>query len=262
MDIKEFKAENIHQKENIHPWESARYQVVWDLIKSYLKPEKTFTAADIGCGDLFFLNQLASQRQGNYIAIDTAFTPEMMQELNAKYPLKNIKLCADLKELDALETTIDIVFLMDVLEHIENDETFFEHLSNQSFINTDTLFIITVPAFQKLFSQHDIWLGHYRRYHLKDLYKIAQKQDFKILKSGYFFTFLCLARYLQTRFSKLKNQNYKKQEGVANWKHGFGITQLFKTVLMIDYYIFGKFLKFLKLQFPGLSTYIICKKQV
>ena len=56
MDIKEL---NVNVKKNLHnnhPWEYARARVVMSLLKKYLK-QKDICAIDIGCGDIFFLNQ-------------------------------------------------------------------------------------------------------------------------------------------------------------------------------------------------------------
>ena len=55
----------------------------------------------------------------------------------------------------------DIIFLMDVLEHIEDDKTFFNNL--EFYLKHDGKIIINVPSLQIFYSKYDIAVGHYRR---------------------------------------------------------------------------------------------------
>jgi SAM-dependent methyltransferase len=56
----------------------------------------------------------------------------------------------------------DAVLLLDVLEHIEDADTFFRDLFDLA--PSGAIFLITVPADPKLWSPHDEHHGHYRRY--------------------------------------------------------------------------------------------------
>jgi len=58
----------------------------------------------------------------------------------------------------------DLVLMMDVLEHVPDDAALLsEYLG---VVPKGTPFFITVPAFQFLWSGHDVYLEHYRRYTL------------------------------------------------------------------------------------------------
>ncbi|MEM2673331.1 MAG: class I SAM-dependent methyltransferase, partial [Candidatus Bathyarchaeia archaeon] len=61
----------------------------------------------------------------------------------------------------------DIVFALEVLEHIQDDETAIRKLSN--FLSPDGKLIISVPAHMKYWTQWDIIAGHYRRYERGEL---------------------------------------------------------------------------------------------
>ena len=82
MDIKELNV-NIEQHTNRnHPWEYARAKVVTNLLSKHVKGRKLKCVTDIGCGDVFFLNQFCSEFEVETpIAIDTAFDNSIISQL-------------------------------------------------------------------------------------------------------------------------------------------------------------------------------------
>jgi SAM-dependent methyltransferase len=65
------------------------------------------------------------------------------------------------------------LFLMDVLEHVEDDQGFLEsslaHLEPKGFV------LVNVPAHEALFSRYDVAAGHLRRYDRKSLAALLEK---------------------------------------------------------------------------------------
>jgi hypothetical protein len=55
MDIKEYR---IRQAQARHPWETARFAVVWDLLRRYIGGGKIHSVYDIGCGDAYVVSRL------------------------------------------------------------------------------------------------------------------------------------------------------------------------------------------------------------
>ncbi len=106
------------------------------------------------------------------------------------------------------------VLLLDVLEHIENDEGFLELLYQK--IDQEGLLLITVPAYQKLWSSEDDYANHYRRYTEKELNKLARDTGFEIVYSSYFFQFLFLpilfGRVALEKMGLLKRQEDRTEE--------------------------------------------------
>lgn len=72
--------------------------------------------------------------------------------------------------------------MADVLEHIKNDRIILDKL--YKCLNNDGFLLITVPAYNFLFSKKDEKLGHFRRYRKLNIIKIFRK--FKIIKLSYF----------------------------------------------------------------------------
>lgn len=80
----------------------------------------------------------------------------------------------------------DLILAIDVAEHVNDDYSFFrcllEHLS------ADGICIVTVPAFSWLWSSHDVFLKHYRRYSRTELISTLQASGFDHMDSGYLFS--------------------------------------------------------------------------
>jgi len=108
----------------------------------------------------------------------------------------------------------DLIILADVLEHIKNDKKKIKELSLK--LKKNGKILITVPAYNFLFTKKDIILGHYRRYKTNEIKNIFL--DFNIKKLSYFNSILflpisiCLIIYkiLKTDFidSVEKKPNY------------------------------------------------------
>jgi len=259
MDIKELKVSNEDNNKKNHPWEYARSKVVGKLLKKYLKKDAENFALDVGCGDVFFLTRFADRYPDfKLIAVDTAFDPELISIIAAKNNKYNIQFFNNIQHVTNLRKAT-VVFLLDVIEHIEDDMQFLKELTSQAYISSDTLFVITVPAFQKLFSKHDQWLGHHRRYSQVLLKQHIEAAGLSALEGGYFFTSLLFPRYNQKVLEKSANAHSEQNQGIGNYRGGAVISFLYEQSLMLDF-SFSRFLRLLGIQMPGLSTYAICKK--
>jgi hypothetical protein len=79
-----------------------------------------------------------------------------------------------------------VVILMDVLEHIEDDIAMLQSIK-KNCVGDNNYFFITVPAFESLWSGHDDYLGHYRRYRIASLKRALAAADFKVTNSYYLY---------------------------------------------------------------------------
>ena len=261
MDIKELNINNEQHTTKNHPWEYARAKVIIHLLQKFLKKKKSLQyAIDIGCGDTFFLKQFCKKYCVNEaIAVDTAFDDTLIAKLKEKNPKITFVNNIDDIRLHATSTA-DVIFLMDVIEHIEDDIAFLKRLREADFISKDTLFVITVPAFNRLYCSHDKWLGHYRRYSQKTLQLAIQQAGLKSVHRGYFFTTLFFMRIIQKILEKIKGEPIHAPNGIGGWRGGVFISKLYEWFLLCDYYFFSIFL-FFGIRLPGLSTFSICQKQ-
>ena len=81
--------------------------------------------------------------------------------------------------------TQDLILLMDVLEHVENDTELLR--SYTQHLPANGLAVISVPAFQWLWSGHDVFLEHHRRYALAQLEAVVERAGLRVVHSRYFF---------------------------------------------------------------------------
>lgn len=243
-----------------HPWELARLEILLTIIDEHVPRTGQKTVLDIGCGDCFFAQELLKKRPDVLvIGVDTAYSAKTAEDKINEINCERFKLFTSLNEAEEhiRPATIDLILLLDVIEHIKDDVAFLENIAPKEFAGCNTKFLITVPAFPNLYSSHDQHLKHFRRYSLKALKKTIACAALFPISSGYFFSTLIPLRLI----GKLKEMaGYKQQlSGVGNWKHSSFITRLLKKILLFDYQI-SKRLQRIGIAFPGLSVYCICKK--
>lgn len=132
---------------------------------------------DIGAGSGFFSRDLLRHSPAKEAwCVDTSYKRDEDTEEN----LKPLHFRREIPEISA-----DLILLMDVLEHIEDDHGFLKSCVNQA--PSGSTFLISVPAFQWLWSQHDIFLEHKRRYSLSNITSLATNSGLITLQATYFF---------------------------------------------------------------------------
>lgn len=257
MDITEIKRTHSFQNINRHPWEITRSKIIHFLLQKNRSQPKHIT--DIGSGDAFVLKTLIKKRFAQkYLAIDTAYTPDIIRELtDDDHKADTISFHKDISILSEAGTRTDIFLLLDVLEHCQDDKAVLRSVAAPVPASGETLFLITVPAFQSLFSSHDNLLQHYRRYSRKQLIALCNEANLQVTESGYFFTVLLPVRAFQILLEKLKLR--KATSSLDAWKGNKTIGKIFCAILWADFRV-NYFLTKIGLRIPGLSCYSICRK--
>ncbi len=261
MDLKELELTQTNHGR--HPWELARFEVVWDLFKQEFRNinfDAELHILDLGCGDTWFAEQLSKKLPyAKIYAVDTAFSDVQIQHLNNKYQNSNIKVFRELDELNNLGISqIDLVLLLDVIEHIADDIAFMSWLKGFKFINKKTCSFITVPAYESLFCEHDRFLEHYRRYTNSMLKEHLERAGWNTQKKGYFFLSLLPIRVLEVLNEKLLKRKKEYVKGIGGWKADQLKDKILVKVLVNDYSI-GKYFRKLGLNLPGLSNFAVCR---
>jgi hypothetical protein len=80
------------------------------------------------------------------------------------------------------------LLLLDVIEHLPDPATFLKTLES-SFPKLSVV-VIAVPAAKELWSNYDVFYGHYRRYTTQMLTEMGYDLGWDLKKSGYFFHLL------------------------------------------------------------------------
>lgn len=87
------------------------------------------------------------------------------------------------RSIDSIDA--DLVLLMDVLEHVDDDVGLLKAYIEK--VPSGSRFLMTVPAFQFLWSGHDDFLEHKRRYTLPQLERVAREAGLTVKKGAYYF---------------------------------------------------------------------------
>jgi len=146
-----------------------------------------------------------------------------------------------------------------VVEHIEKDKDFLLEINH--YLTVDGILLITVPAYNFLWSNEDTDAGHFRRYTLRNLKKKLNEAGFKTIYSTYIFSFLILPVFVFRtlpsflRIAKSGMEKYKKEHNVS----GKGLVSKLLTNLL--YYEMKQIRKNRKIPFGG-SCLIVAKKEI
>ena len=232
--------------ENRHPWELSRGDCVLKLIMSNsLKEAKTI--CDIGSGDMYFSNILAEKFNSQIYAVDTGYE-EIPLAINSRITRMN-----NISQID--DDTVDIAVLMDVLEHVKKPDDFLKQVVAKC--TQGASLYLTVPAFQHLFSSHDTFLKHHRRYNKSLLKEHLVGGGVEIENIFYFYSILYIPRLIQLLLSKAGNRDHSMAKNVTTWGYSesSAITTIMRKFLNLDFRI-----NELARKWPfGLSLCAVCR---
>ena len=148
----------------------------FNLINNFMKSHKYLSSVcDVGAGQALFSIELSKRYpKSTFVATDINYDGNWLQ----KDDTPNLKF-----QLDYVPSRI--VLLNDVLEHVDNPILFLSEIVDNS--NSGTVFLITVPAFEHLWSGHDEALKHYRRYRVKSLLQEIEAAGLKKIEVKYLY---------------------------------------------------------------------------
>lgn len=135
---------------------------------------------DIGAGSGFFSRYLLEHTEAIKACCVDINYEHNWEEYVAGKPIRFFK------EISAVDA--NVVLLMDVLEHVEDDTALLTQYVELAPVGTS--FLISVPAFHFLWSGHDIFLEHHRRYTLGSLEKLVNQSGLEVKKSAFYFGFV------------------------------------------------------------------------
>jgi SAM-dependent methyltransferase len=147
---------------------------------------------DVGAGSGVFARRLLDQGAATATCVDPAYPREYTEAHQGK-PIHFVHAAAT---HDA-----DTVLLMDVLEHVDDDTALLREYANAAA--PGTRFLITVPAFMWMWSGHDVFLEHRRRYTLAQLEKVARDAGLVIDTGCYFYALTLPLAALRRRVLRL-----------------------------------------------------------
>lgn len=171
---------------------------------------------DVGAGSGFFCESFMAQLASNKgYCVDPYYSNDIIN-LNSKidFVRKHPKISADL------------YLFIDVLEHVDYPQALLGE--SIEIAKSSSRFLISVPAFQILWSGHDVFLGHKKRYSLSEIEALVIRAGLLIEHSQFIFApifpLVALIRFFK-KTSSIKSD--MKQ-------HGPIISHLLKYLLWIE----------------------------
>ncbi len=186
------------------------YQSKAQMLASHLEPSVK-KVLDVGAGSGWFSRWLINrQLASNATLVDPGYDREHRESLGTG---KSLNFKRDIESSDA-----DIVLFMDVLEHVDDDVGLLKEYIAKT--KPGTKFFITVPAFKFLWSAHDDFLEHRRRYTISSLEKAIVSAGATPQNMHYYFGSIfpaaALVRLWQ-RGRKADHSDMKPAHPVVNW---------------------------------------------
>ena len=217
MDLKELENNDIDP--DVHWY----YQSKADAMLA-LAAQCDFTSIlDIGAGSGFFSKVMLQRTNANdATCLDIGYVENSVSLVGNKQQ----KFCREIKQSDA-----GLVLMMDVLEHIENDVQFLIDYAEKC--PSGTSFLISVPAFNFMWSGHDVFLNHYRRYSISHLLNVINGAGLKPVHSSYYFGFIFIIPLILRMFEKLTG-NRKSKPVSQMRKHSKFVNSILRYISILE----------------------------
>lgn len=230
-----------------HPWETERARFFRVLIDRHMGGAVPRRTLDVGAGDGWFAGELpwAGAAGTEIVCWDVNYSRD---ELDADLGAGIVR------TTDGPDGPFDLVLLLDVIEHIDDDGGFLDaavipHLTPSSLV------VVGVPAYQRLFTSHDEALAHHRRYSPERLADLLTPRLEIVSRGGLFASLLPVraAAALRERVAGPPDDH-----GVGDWSHGPAFTRVVRAALAADARA-GGWLADHGRPTPGLSTWAVCR---
>ena len=237
-----------------HPWERARFAFFCRVLAEADLLRASQSVLDVGSGDAWFARQLVDEidPRATVCCWDAEYRADSIRTLRESTP--RIHFSSGRPDLRA-----DLVLLLDVLEHVEDDAGFLRELTLHS-LAPGAHVLVSVPAYGALYASHDTFLGHHRRYAPSSCASLLERAGLRILRRGGLFHSLLLAR-LATKARELGLSAIGKgsaAESQAKWTFGPLVTAAVDAALSLDNSASTALSKY-GIFVPGLSFWALCR---
>ena len=180
--MEEYLYPHFYTIENTHWWFAARQRILWEFMEKKLRLPSGAKLLDVGCGTGAILDMLSKK----YQTYGQDVSPQAI-EFCRQRGLRNLY-SGPLDHVPEEYGTFDVVTLLDVLEHIDDDAAALRNIN--ALLNDRGIVLITVPAFPALWGAHDVVTHHKRRYVQKSLRAVVEGAGFAVEHISYFNFFL------------------------------------------------------------------------
>jgi SAM-dependent methyltransferase len=200
-----------YRHEDRHWWFRWRFELITRLV-SEQKKGPDFRILDAGCGTGQMLKHL--EELGDAIGIDTSAQATAFAQSRGVKKLVQ----GSITEVPFPEATFDCIVALDVIEHVEDDFGILQSL--HEVLKPGGRLIITVPAYEILWSEHDEINHHKRRYTAPKLQNLIEAAGYSVDRVTYcntvFFLPIFAIRKFKNLMRKARNSNGAHPDGLQS----------------------------------------------
>jgi 2-polyprenyl-3-methyl-5-hydroxy-6-metoxy-1,4-benzoquinol methylase len=215
-----------------HFWIKRRFEIIKKLFGNELN--ESIKIAEIGCGTGLVQFQLEQ-----YFNVEVDGFDLNKEALENNISQKSAIFCYDIySENEKFKKKYDVIFLMDVIEHIDDEIKFIKSL--KFMLKPDGKLLVNVPAFQKFYSVYDKHVGHIRRYNFAQLAEVFVKCNFKVQSWSYWgFTMVPLLILRKAYLMFVQKEKIVEKGISANSKIVNNLLNIFSRLEFIPQKILG-----------------------
>ena len=234
-----------------HPIDLASRNDAIEQVKKFM-PSAEAVIMEIGCSSGFLIRDLVKYfPKAVILGVDVVKEPLYRLAEN----LPGIPLIRfDLLQCPLPESTVDILVMLNVLEHIENDIGALQKVFN--LLKPEGYLIIEVPAGPYLYDSYDKELHHFRRYSARELQDKLTEAGFTVCRKSHLGFFIFPA-FLAAKLLKKLSYHKESKEVVRNQVASTSSNSLVRLAMFFE----SKYLSRLSLPF-GIRALTVAKKRV
>ncbi len=211
-----------------HWWYRARREVLAALIARKVPLPERARILEIGCGTGHNLAMLGRFGTVDALEMDGAARAVASRRLGHRVG------DARLPELPGVpERHYDLIALLDVLEHVEDDRAALRSIARR--LKPGGRILITVPAFQWMWSAHDVVNHHHRRYSRRSFRQAAADAGLHVEHLSWFNSLL----FPLAAAARLAGRVTGKQESDDTLPPA-PLNRLFETVFALERHAIGR----------------------
>ncbi len=174
-----------------HFWFCMRNLFILQILSDVARPDSSHRCVEYGCSNGLVMAEL--ERAG-WTVLGTDMHLSGLR--NAAGVVNGPLVCAPLERVGFSEP-VDLVCFFDVIEHLPDDLSALRKAVAQ--LKEGGHIVVTVPAFQSLWSTFDVLLGHKRRYTVADLSRLFDELGLETVRLRYAFSFSFPLVWIQRR---------------------------------------------------------------
>lgn len=225
-----------------HWWWRAREALILQMLRALKPPQGWKRILDVGCGDGLFFDRLS--QFGDVQGVEPA--EELVSDRGRYRSRIHI---GPFDENFQPAQQFSLILMLDVLEHLPDPCGALRHAL--ALLEPDGRLVATVPAYQLLWTNHDILNHHLTRYTARSFRHVARRAGLEIESEKYFFHWLFPVKLVVRLAQRVLRLHPKPPNVPARW-----VNELVYRLSRIE----SKALGFLSLPF-GSSLMVVGKKQ-